>query len=397
MKQICFFEDEQCNHLNPLILTRPADHLRIGILKICEKWKELLHPDQVTRLLRPELKNLFPAPALQSDNDCLWINARFLPDTKMAAAIDKLDPDEGYTSNGAPVIIKLSGEKSCSHFENRSIEFNDVSFRPLVSGSLLTHVTDIFQKNGDQITNDWSILNLPDKTNMDVKEATVFGDHPVYAKGNVTIEPDVTFITTDGPVYLGEDATVMAGAVVRGPVVLGDHSYIKMNAKIYGETTIGPHSKVGGELHNVVIQGYSNKAHDGFLGNSVIGEWCNFGADTNNSNLKNNYSTVRLTDWPTRETVDTGLQFCGTIMGDHCKTAINTNINTGSVFGVCCNIVTASFPPKFLPSYSWLTDKGNHPYDLDKAIETAEMVMKRRNVAMTDEYRALMKYLFGKR
>jgi UDP-N-acetylglucosamine diphosphorylase/glucosamine-1-phosphate N-acetyltransferase len=397
MNQICFFEDEQCDHLNPLILTRPADQLRIGILRIFEKWQKLLQPDQITRLLRPELNNLFPSPPPLTDNNCLWINARFLPDPKTASVIDKLDLNEGYTSNGTPVVIKLSGEKSGSHFQNRSIEFNDISFKPMESGSLLVHVTDLFQKNGDQITNDWSILDLPDKSTDNLTHATIFGDHPVYAKGNVTIEPNVTFITKDGPIYLGEESTVMAGAIVRGPVVLGDHSYIKMSAKIYGETTIGPYSKVGGELHNVVIQGYSNKAHDGFLGNTVIGEWCNLGADSNNSNLKNNYSTVRLTDYVTRDVYDTGLQFCGTIMGDHCKTAINTNINTGSVFGVCCNIVSSSFPPKFLPSYSWLTDKGNHPYDLDKAIETAEIVMKRRNVAMTDDYRALMKYLFENR
>lgn len=397
MKQLCFFEDEAWKSFQPLTLTRPVDELRIGILKIHQKWENYLNPEVSTRIIRKELSKLFDHPFPRQDSDCIWINGRYVPDASLMSDIDQLQAGEGLTFEDVPVIMKISGSKTTDLFENPSGDFEFIDFHSTKKGRLLRRVTDLFTFNGEQIARDCELLDLKPDNLADREGVTVFGDHPVYVNGDITIEPGTTLNTSGGPIFIDNQVTILSGTQIRGPVALCKHAVLKMSAKIYKDTTIGPFCKVGGELNNVVFQGYSNKAHDGFLGNSVIGEWCNFGADTNNSNLKNNYSKVRLTDWSTREQYDTGLQFCGTIMGDHCKTAINSNLNTGSVFGVCCNIVTRQFPPKYLPSFSWLTDKENQVYDLDKALETAGLVMKRRNIEITEAYRDLMKYLFESR
>jgi UDP-N-acetylglucosamine diphosphorylase/glucosamine-1-phosphate N-acetyltransferase len=218
-------------------------------------------------------------------------------------------------------------------------------------------------------------------------------------KGKIFIEEgasanDTTFNTTTGCIYIGKDAEVMEGSVVRGPFALCEHSVLKMSSKIYGATTIGPHSKVGGEVNNSVVFGYSNKAHDGFLGNSVIGEWCNLGADTNNSNLKNNYANVKLWNYSGENFIDTGLQFCGLIMGDHSKCGINTMFNTGTVAGVSSNIFGSGFPRNFIPSFSWGGAQGFTTYRFEHAIETAQLVMQRRNTELTDNDKDILKYIF---
>lgn len=395
MKQICFFEDSNYKHFFPLTLTRPADYLRVGILRIFEKWMTSLKTEAFTRILRSELKGVYPAPKIENQ-PCLWINSRFLPDSDLLKEIKSLHPGEGLTFQNEPVVFHLNGSKSVDLFNHFDLNAQEIQFRETNHGTLINHITDILHLNGEQIDNDIQLIQ-PEGL-LDQRSAiTIQGNHPVYTGKNVQIEPGSIFLTHDGPIFLGDDAHVMAGAILRGPISLCEHSTIKMGAKIYPGTTIGPHSKVGGELNNVIIQGYSNKAHDGFLGNSILGEWCNLGADTNNSNLKNNYSTVRLTDFESGETYDTGLQFCGMIMGDHCKTAINTMINTGSIFGVSCNIVSGDFPPKHLSSFSWYTMGKNEVYNFDKALQTSEKMMARRGLELTDSYKSMMKHLYDNR
>jgi UDP-N-acetylglucosamine diphosphorylase/glucosamine-1-phosphate N-acetyltransferase len=204
----------------------------------------------------------------------------------------------------------------------------------------------------------------------------------------------VTINANTGPVYIGKDAEIMEGSVIRGPFALCEHSAVKLSAKIYGPTTIGPESKVGGELNNVVIQGYSNKGHDGFLGNSVLGEWCNIGADSNNSNLKNNYAEVRLWDYETACFAKTGLQFCGLIMGDHSKCGINTMFNTGTVVGVSANIYGSGFPRNFVPSFSWGGASGFTEYKTNKAFEVAAKVFERRGLEFDEVEQRILDHVF---
>jgi len=398
MTQLCFFEDETSTFLQPLTLTRPVDDLRMGILKIHEKWEYLLNPEVLTRVLRNELKEIYPNPAPDDSSNCIWINSRYLPDSRLVKIINNLKTGEGLKYEDIPVVIKMSGDKSIDLFKSPDQDVDFISYQVTYHGRLLHQVTDIFTYNGEQIISDIELMNLPENHRLNEQDVTLYGSNPVYLQGDsITIEPNTTLNTTEGPIYIGDNATILCGSHIRGPVAIGEKTLVKMGAKIYKNTTIGPKCKAGGEINNVVFQGNSNKSHDGFLGNSVIGEWCNFGADSNNSNLKNNYSPVRLIDFKSHEQYDTGLQFCGTIMGDHCKTAINTNINTGSVFGVCCNIFTNQFPPKLLPSFTWLTDHNNQTHRLDKAIETASIVMKRRGVDLSDPYRKLLEYLFDNR
>jgi UDP-N-acetylglucosamine diphosphorylase/glucosamine-1-phosphate N-acetyltransferase len=203
-----------------------------------------------------------------------------------------------------------------------------------------------------------------------------------------------TFNSLSGPIYLGKDSLVMEGSVVRGGLSLGERSQLKLAAKIYGPTTIGPHCKVGGEVSNSVIMGYANKGHDGFLGNSVLGEWCNLGADTNTSNLKNNYAEVRLWSYESKRFESTGLQFCGLIMGDHSKSGINTMFNTGTLVGVSSNIFGGGFPRNFIPSFSWGGSSGFTEYRFDKAMETAEKVMGRRGIELDEVERAVLRHVF---
>jgi UDP-N-acetylglucosamine diphosphorylase/glucosamine-1-phosphate N-acetyltransferase len=227
----------------------------------------------------------------------------------------------------------------------------------------------------------------PSRTNTILKRENVFMERDAWIEGAI-LNADT------GPIYIGEHAEIMEGSVVRGPFALGEYATLKMGAKIYGPTTVGPFSIAGGEIKNSVIQGYSNKVHDGFLGNSVLGEWCNLGADSNNSNLKNNYSGVKLWNYREEKPVATGLQFCGLIMGDHSKCGINTMFNTGTVVGVNANIYGAGFPPNFVPSFSWGGPEGFTTYQIDKAFEVAAEVMKRRDRLFDQTEKDILKTIF---
>jgi UDP-N-acetylglucosamine diphosphorylase/glucosamine-1-phosphate N-acetyltransferase len=204
-----------------------------------------------------------------------------------------------------------------------------------------------------------------------------------------------TLNTRNGPIYIGKDAEVMEGCLIRGPFALGDRAQLKMGAKIYGPTVIGPECRVGGEVNNSVITGFSNKAHDGFLGNSVLGEWCNLGADTNNSNLKNTYGNVQVWSYAEGRQVDTGAQFCGLFMGDHAKSGINTMFNTGTVVGPCANVFGGGFPPKHIPGFAWGGADGFDVYDIERAIATARRVMDRRHIPLSSVDEGVLRYVFA--
>lgn len=382
----------------PITLTKPSNLVRTGILTIAEKWELYLSPELVTRQLPEYMAGVYPAPVPDPSDDCIWINGRFLPDLEVLGQIMQLKNDEGLMHNHTPVALRMDGSRSVSIFNAGSLPGTEISFTDTDRGTLLEAPWQVFACNGEQIQADISLLKTQLRPVDEKKFPGVYFQSPsqVFVEDGVVIEPGCIIMAGKGPVFIGRDALIMAGSVLRGPVAVCEHATVKMGAKIYADTTIGPFCKVGGEVQNVVMQAYSNKGHDGFLGNSAIGEWCNLGADTNNSNLKNNYSTVRLTEWETGKEYDTGLQFCGTIMGDHSKTAINTMLNTGTVCGVFSNIVLGDFPPKHIKSFRWLTKNGEDIYKFDKAMEAAEKMMGRRGIEITPEYRAMMRFLFEK-
>jgi UDP-N-acetylglucosamine diphosphorylase/glucosamine-1-phosphate N-acetyltransferase len=374
------FEDQTWPNYLPLVYTRPVGDLRIGIYTIAEKWALALNCS-VAHRTRGYLRELFPASA---EKDILLINARVLPTEELVQALEELQEGEALVQGDFFIALKTDHES------------NDIGdSKKEFAGALLRidRITDIFSKNGQAIHEDVSLWKNSNAFTHPDDSVRVIGD-----PSKVFISPSAQVVgcflnTTDGPIIIDEDAEIMEGSMIRGPFYLGKHAGVKMGAKIYGPTTIGPYSKVGGEISNSVIQAYSNKGHDGFLGNSILGEWCNLGADTNNSNLKNNYSPVKIWNYTFNDYVDTGLTFCGLIMGDHSKSGINTMFNTGTVVGICANIFGAAFPDKHIPSFSWGGADGFEPYQLNKALETAQRMMARRNVSLTPEYIRMLEHL----
>jgi UDP-N-acetylglucosamine diphosphorylase/glucosamine-1-phosphate N-acetyltransferase len=384
---VIFFDDQSFNQLLPLTFTKPVSELRVGILKIREKWELFLHGLQFSYFTKDYLSEKFPAN-IESSN--LLVSSSLIPDKASVDAILALQLNE--------CLIKDNRILACRAEKKEVLSFNTEKlsgFRSLeYNGSpiFLNHPWEIFLHNGFQIEADFNLLTRDRKSNKLSNTLHISGEN-IFVEEGVKAEY-ATINTTTGPVYLGKNSEIMEGSVIRGPFALCEGSVVKLSAKIYGPTTIGPHSKVGGEINNSVIQGYSNKAHDGFLGNSVIGEWCNLGADTNNSNLKNNYAEVRLWSYPEERFVNTGLQFCGLIMGDHSKCGINTMFNTGTVVGVNANIFGSGFPRNFVPSFSWGGAHGFTTYSLTRAFEVASMVMERRGVDFNETEQKILKEVF---
>jgi UDP-N-acetylglucosamine diphosphorylase/glucosamine-1-phosphate N-acetyltransferase len=374
------FDDEQVRHLSPLSLTRPAALFRCGILTIAEKWEILLNR-KVSFITQPHLSVKYPAV---SGNDNLYINGRLFPQPEIIDVISSLEAGQGLVKEGVMLAFR-SGESLADTIER-------IAFHGHVA--LLERMHQVFTLNHGQIHFDFDLLTKGKSSLPLSKTNAVIGSYPVFLEEGARAEASV-FNTTDGPVYLGRDSEVMEGSLIRGPFALCEHATVKMGAKIYSGTTIGPHSKVGGEVSNSVIFGYSNKGHDGFLGNSVLGEWCNMGADSNNSNLKNNYEQVKLWNYETGNFEKTGLQFCGLFMGDHSKCGINTMFNTGTVVGVSANIFGSGFPRNFIPSFSWGGSSGFETYQPKKAFQTAEIVMERREIALTEQDKDILNYIFN--
>lgn len=385
MNLILIDDKKVWQQLLPLTYTRPVSEIRVGILTIREKWEKHLKM-KASYQTEVYLSDKFQFSVLKGDS--LFINSCVIPDDKLIAKIKKLKSGQGLKQDNKWIAYK---SEAINFNENTVLQNSEAYSNSLV---LIEYVWDIFKKNGDAIQLDFSLLTKGRKSQVLSKSNTVIGKrNQIFLEKGAKAEAAI-FNTTSGPIYIGKNAEVMEGSVVRGPFSLGEESALKLSCKVYGPTTIGPHSKVGGEVNNSVIFGYSNKAHDGFLGNSVLGEWCNLGADTNNSNLKNNYGNVKLYSYATGKNEDTGLQFCGLIMGDHSKSGINTMFNTGTVVGVGANIFGGGFPPTHIPSFTWGGAEGMETYRLDKMFETAQRVFERRHLNLEVEDKKILEHIF---
>jgi len=378
MMNIVFIEPYR-NQLLPFTYTKPVSELRCGILKLKDKWINYYPDAQFSNLTEYYLSEMWP---LHLEDDNFFINVSVFPDQTLVESIIELQTGEALKYKDEIIAYRSSKPKQYSDIKN-------LEQKPLI----LKHTWDIFAHNHEAIQSDFDVLTL-NKTSEPIPEhvLAIKPEHIFIEKGANLF--NATLNAKDGPVYIGKGSEVMESVNIRGPFALCDHAILKMGAKIYTGTTIGPYSKVGGEVNNSVIQGYSNKGHDGFLGNSVIGEWCNLGADTNTSNLKNNYASVKLWDYQKGGFKYTGLQFCGLMMGDHSKCGINTMFNTGTVVGVSANIYGAGFPRNFIPSFSWGGNSGFITYKFNKAIEVAKVVMKRRQKTLNDKDISILNQVF---
>lgn len=400
MSKIVLYEtQEQHVNLRPMSYTRPIADFRVGILTIREKWQR--------RISGVYLYS--PAPCLREvfgDGSCvdkpaagetmLFIDSEWLPDDGLADAVAALREGERLVSEGKVVAMRCSAES----FHNRGdVEWRDVEYSPCKPPCNINYLYDIFLNNGVEIENDFRLLTHGRKGAPLPDTCVWIGKHKDDGVPRLFIEEGAkaeccSFNTNEGPIYIGKDAEVQEGSHLRGPIALCGNSRINMGTKIYGGTTIGPWSKVGGEINNAVIFGYSNKAHDGYLGNAVIGEWCNIGAGTNASNLKNDYSMVRQWNYAKRGFMRTQLQFCGLVMGDHSKIGINCMLNTATVIGVGVNLHGTGYPRVFIPSFSeGSPQSGFKDVSLDKFFTIAERVMSRRGVSLTDADKNLFEHV----
>jgi UDP-N-acetylglucosamine diphosphorylase/glucosamine-1-phosphate N-acetyltransferase len=376
------FDGEHRDALLPFTYTRPVADIRIGILTIREKW-ELFLGATTTTVTEDYLSEKYPMVEMEYN---VMINASYLPNEALVTQIKNLKENQAVFDGNILVAFYS--------LEHQEIDVNSLEVLQLEEPLLKVETTwDIFSKNAAAIESDFKLLTA-DRTSAPIPENTVtFNPEAIFIEDGAEL-PLCVLNATNGPIYIGKNTEIMEGSMVRGPFALCEGSTLKMGTKIYGPTTVGPYSKVGGEVNNSVFFGYANKAHDGFLGNSVIGEWCNLGADTNNSNLKNNYAEVRLWSYETENFAKTGLQFCGLMMGDHSKCGINTMFNTGTVVGVSANIFGSGFPRNFIPSFSWGGSKGFTTYLTSKAFEVAKVVMKRRGVEFTAQESAILEQVF---
>jgi UDP-N-acetylglucosamine diphosphorylase/glucosamine-1-phosphate N-acetyltransferase len=383
------FDDYSWDNLLPLTFTKPASELRIGIRTLREKWEHFIG-QKVTWLTKDYLSEKYP---IKIEKENILINGSVVPEEKLFRRINALDNGQALVKGHDIVAANLEKPK-IEDFKNKELRDIDiVEYEKEITK--INHPWQVFKQNGQFIDTDFQLIT------KDRESEEISATNNLIHPEKIFIEPGAqveyaTINATNGPVYIGKEAEIMEGSIIRGPFAMCEHAVLKLAAKIYGPTTLGPYCKVGGEVNNVVFTGYSNKAHDGFLGNSVIGEWCNLGADTNNSNLKNNYTEVRQWNYVEERFVNTGLQFCGLIMGDHSKCGINTMFNTGTVVGVNANIFGEGFPRNFIPSFSWGGMRGFKEYNLEKAFEVAGKVMSRRNKAFDDIEQNILTAIFEK-
>ncbi len=379
------FDDHTWQNLLPLTFTKPVAEIRIGILTITEKWEHYLN-GKLTFQTQEYLNQKYKA---SYTNNAVFINGKICPTPELLAQINQLEFNTGIKKANTLIAFRSNIASP--------LNIADALISSVETSTMYTsveNVWDIFSKNGDAIKADFDLITRGRTSQPLSTSNTVIGDaKQIFLEEGAIVEASI-LNTNTGPIYIDKDAEIMEGSVVRGPFSLGEHAALKLSTKIYGPTTVGPHSKVGGEVNNSVIFAYSNKGHDGFLGNSVIGEWCNLGADTNNSNLKNNYGNVKLYSYSQKKMIDTGLQFCGLIMGDHSKCGINTMFNTGTVVGVGANIFGGGFPPTHIPSFSWGGADGMEEYKFDKMIETASRVYARRNLTVNAVEKDILEKIF---
>lgn len=377
------FDGPARNALLPFTFTRPVADILVGIMTIRQKWETRLS-STTTTLTEEYLSEKFPMVEMEEN---VMINASFLPNAILAEMVSNLKSNQAIFKGDEVIAFYTSENQEGVDFDTYEIiEFEGDCIR-------IEQTYDIFSKNADAIREDFDLLTEGRKSQPIPKSVNVIAKENIFIEEGAKLE-FVTLNARNGPIYIGKDTEIMEGSVIRGPFALCEGAIVKMAAKIYGATTIGPYSKIGGEVNNAVLFAYSNKGHDGFLGNSVLGEWCNIGADTNTSNLKNNYEEVKLWNYETESFEKTGLQFCGLIMGDHSKCGINTMFNTGTVIGVSSNIFGAGFPRNFVPSFSWGGAGGFTVYMTRKAFETARLVMNRRNIDFDEKEAAILQHVF---
>lgn len=382
--QLVFSDAQYWEDFLPLTFTRPVAEMRCGILTFSERWQEILNSDEISWFTELYLQQKFREP---EKKESLFLVPNFLPTETVIQQIINLKQGEALVYEDELVAAKINMEG----FSLNQIEkMTDIKEKLI----FFKKPTDLFTYNKEAIDFDFELLTR-EKTSRELSSTNGFlgKKEDLFIEEGAEVEFS-TINTKTGKIYIGKNAEVMEGCNLRGPIALCEGSKFNLGAKIYGATTVGPHSKVGGEVSNIIIFGYSNKGHDGFVGNSVIGEWCNLGADTNSSNLKNNYGNVKLWNYRTKDFQDTGLQFAGLIMGDHSKTAINTQLNTGTVIGVASNIFREGFPPNLIENFSWGGFKDDERFKLDKAYEVAEKVMARRKMPLTDEDKGILKHIF---
>ena len=381
---IILFDDPTIRvDLLPLTFTRPVASIRIGILTIAEKWAKYLS-NSPSFSTEEYLSKKFPCN-LTADN--YWINGAVCPDAQLVKAITSLKPHEGLVKDSRVIALRTPEDEIPEVISGTVREYSE-------NLTIIDHVWKIFQLNGAQIREDFKLVTKNRKSaGINDKHTRTYSEENIFVEEGASIRAAV-LNAENGPIYIGKNTHIHEGALIRGSFALCEGSHVNMGAKVRGDTTVGPFSKIGGEVSNTVLFGYSNKAHDGFLGNSVIGEWCNLGADTNTSNLKNNYEPIKIWNYAKGGFKDTGLMFCGLIMGDHSKCGINMMFNTGTVVGVSANIFGDGYPRTFIPSFAWGGASGFATFQLNKALETATKAMERRNLLVDESDREILKHIF---
>ncbi|MFD1095700.1 GlmU family protein [Salegentibacter chungangensis] len=376
------FDGSARNHLLPFTFTRPVADLRVGILTIREKWEKLLESTTST-VTEDYLSGKWPLVELEEN---VMINASFLPSPEFLEQIKALKPEEAIFFEEEVVAFFVREDEEVDFDNFRHIELEGKVIQ-------IENTWDIFSRNGEAIEADFKLLTEGRESQLIPESNYIVNPENIFIEEGAEVE-FCSLNASAGPIYIGKNAKVLEGCLIRGAFAVCEGALVKMGAKIYGPTTLGPYCRGGGEINNSVLFANSNKGHDGYLGNSVLGEWCNLGADSNNSNLKNNYAEVRIWNYETEGFAKTGLQFCGLMMGDHSKCGINTMFNTGTVVGVSANIFGAGFPRNFVPSFSWGGSSGMSTYKTQKAFEVAEVVMKRRGEEFTDEDKFILEQVF---
>lgn len=391
MQNLILFDSDARHHLLPLTATRPMGELRLGALTIREKWERQLRAS-VSYITQEYLQEKYPI-RIEAEN--LIVNAGILPTEVLCRRILEMDVNEALLHNGELIAARLGESQFEALIEEEELrELQGTEIGPDLPLSQIQRIWDLFRLNHQAIQDDYTLLTAGRTSQRVSPTNRVFGQHGVFLEEGVQMEC-CSLNTQQGPIYIGRGAEVMEGSMLRGPIAIGDHAAVKLGTRIYGPATIGPGCKVGGEIARAILMANSNKAHDGYLGDSILGEWCNLGADTNSSNLKNNYSEVKLWDYVAGRFTNTGLQFCGLIMGDHAKCGINTMFNTGTVVGVFANIFGAGYPRNFIPDFSWGgVESGYRTYRFSDACETAERVMARRQIPFTDLDKAILYHIY---
>lgn len=377
--KITLFDGEESEQLLPLTFTKPVGELRMGILTFKERW-EKLSGAKIDYFTKDYLQVKYP---LELGKDNLFVNPAFFATEELVEKVLNLELHQAIFYQEKLVAI-------------RGLDISDYKTKLEFDGELkyIAFPWDLFTHNDFAIKTDFVTLTKGKKSQPISETNRTINSEQIFLEEGAIVEFAI-LNAKDGPIYIGKDAEIMEGCLVRGSLALCDHAKLNLGTKVYSGTTVGPYCKVGGEINNSILMAYSNKGHDGFLGNSVIGEWCNLGADTNNSNLKNNYSEVKVWSYQNEKFINTGLQFCGLMMGDYSKAAINTQFNTGTVVGVCANVFESGFPPTNVKSFTWGGKKDSPIYQLDRAYEAADRMMQRRGLHLTNADKEILKHLFN--